>query len=356
MSVLGSADLARYPFIEQAGELVRGLDIGYYETHEGMAMVERAAEAIVKSSWPEMYDGSMRVKLFLTVMILLKIANIDRLTKRTSLAIAKRMEWYMIQDMRQHNCSSAHMVGILKDELGIEVSYRPMLDSCKYCVAEKETVERNAAKRGERISFANSSACAVSLFDFLKLAAYFRTERWTLEKRRVHGGYVFLSNLEEAIKLARSLIDRKIQDRISVMKLPTTIPASLFVAARRLADEHVPQVTQVSTGGTMSPCAKHCLSILEKGENLPHSGRVFLASYLTAMGKSVDEVVDVFRNAPDFSESVTKYQVEYLAKKREDGRGYGVTGCDKLKSFGYCFADSGCTGIRNPMSYGNRNR
>ena len=49
----------------------------------------------------------------------------------------------------------------------------------------------------------------------------------------------------------------------------------------------------------------------ETGE-LCHVGRMAIATWLLYCGKSIDEIVDVFRPAHDFKESITRYQIAYI--------------------------------------------
>lgn len=362
-SELGTADLARYPFLDEAATMVKGLGLAYYDTPEGDSIIRMATHVIRVADIgsyenPTRVDESTSVKIFVTVTMLLKLAAVTRLTRRVSLSFAKKMEKQIIYDIRyEHNNNEVEQrfITILKEQFGLEVGYRQMLDDCKYCADEKSSSQRLAAKKGEQIMFAEMLAMRV--VDFLTLAEYFRSDEWSLNNRKVHGGYVYLTSFEQVAKLIRSLIDKKFRDRIESMKLPPSnrLPNQLVLAAQSLSNDFIQRVTQKTMAPSgMPPCVKHCLKILENGENLPHSGRVFLASYLLAIGKSADEVVDVFKNAPDFKESTTKYQVGFLATERAGGRSYGVTGCEKLKGFGYCFPDSLCAGLINPMGYGRK--
>ncbi len=49
----------------------------------------------------------------------------------------------------------------------------------------------------------------------------------------------------------------------------------------------------------------------ETGE-LCHVGRMAIATWLLYCGRSIDEIVDVFRPAHDFKESITRYQIAYI--------------------------------------------
>jgi len=77
---------------------------------------------------------------------------------------------------------------------------------------------------------------------------------------------------------------------------------------------------------------------LERGENLSHAGRFCLAAFLHRVGASFETIVDAFRGAPDFDESVTRYQVEHITL-RDGGRGYEPPECATLRSHGLCARD-----------------
>jgi DNA primase large subunit len=75
---------------------------------------------------------------------------------------------------------------------------------------------------------------------------------------------------------------------------------------------------------------------------------------MLAIGKSVDEVVLMFENAPDFNERVTRYQVEHLAGIKGSGTKYSVPSCQKLRNENLCFAISECENLVNPVQFGRK--
>jgi DNA primase large subunit len=74
---------------------------------------------------------------------------------------------------------------------------------------------------------------------------------------------------------------------------------------------------------------------LERGDNLSHAGRFCIVTFLHRSGASFETIVDAFRGAPDFDESVTRYQVEHITL-HDGGRGYEPPECDTLRSHGLC--------------------
>jgi DNA primase large subunit len=66
-------------------------------------------------------------------------------------------------------------------------------------------------------------------------------------------------------------------------------------------------------------------------------------------GKSIDEIVDIFKKLPDFKESVTRYQLEHLSGKKGSSKKYFVPSCEKIKLENLCYEKEVCKGIVNPI-------
>jgi DNA primase large subunit len=77
-----------------------------------------------------------------------------------------------------------------------------------------------------------------------------------------------------------------------------------------------------------------------------------LATYMLSIGKSVDEVILLFKNAPDYNEKITRYQVEHLAGIKGSQIKYSVPTCSKLANENLCYATNDCKGITNPVQFG----
>src|SRR2546428_154570 len=112
----------------------------------------------------------------------------------------------------------------------------------------------------------------------------------------------------------------------------------------------------VTFSGEYPPCVKHGIEVLERGENLSHSGRFLLATYLLARGQTVDQIVPLFKNAPDYNERITRYQLEHISGSLGKGTKYQCPSCDKLKSENLCFAIPDCDGIINPIQFGKKRK
>ncbi|MCL2549833.1 MAG: DNA primase regulatory subunit PriL, partial [Methanimicrococcus sp.] len=95
------------------------------------------------------------------------------------------------------------------------------------------------------------------------------------------------------------------------------------------------------------PCINKALSNVREGINLAHSMRFAMVSFLSNIGMSADDIVNVFNVSPDFSEEKTRYQVEHIA-----GNQYKTPSCATMQTYGNCTGQNNmCSKIRHPLSY-----
>lgn len=79
------------------------------------------------------------------------------------------------------------------------------------------------------------------------------------------------------------------------------------------------------------PCIIHALEELNTSQWIPHPKRLQLASFLLKVGWDVENVIDAFRVAKDFTDKYTRYQVEKLSQREAN-----CFGCRKAAVEGIC--------------------
>ncbi|MGD0588900.1 MAG: hypothetical protein ABSA63_08945 [Thermoplasmata archaeon] len=200
----------------------------------------------------------------------------------------------------------------------------------------------------------------VPLVDYLRLSVPIREAEFRLPRQAVAHGSVTVRPtraarlLQEAVRLRLAeplpLADdvvREIREREAELlaDLAQRTPSPVARAGLRggpLRPELFP------------PCIRKMQRTLQKGENLSHSGRFCLAAFLHRAGADFETIVDAFRGAPDFDESVTRYQVEHITL-RDGGRGYEPPECETLRSHGLCARDGDPT-ANDPRDKGRDER
>jgi len=331
---LGIKDLVKYPFLAEAGEYLRETGLGLEQLGEPdwKPILEKAYGRIVVASSGQIYspdmerlDNDSEILSFIVAIILLKSASTGTLTRRFSLAEARRAEKYLQQDL-----------WVQKDKKNLELPLKIIQELF-----------------GIRVSVENDEF-VIKIPDYLRRSVHFHEKEWKLVNRRVADGLVYLT-AHETVRLIRTelgeYINSKIQS-ISIGSIPDSFRQrvqDLILLAKRFSD-----TTIVSSD--YPPCIKHAIGVLERGENLPHSGRFLLATYLLARGQTVDQIAPLFKNAPDYNERVTKYQLEHISGSSGKGTKYQCPSCDKLRSENLCFATPDCDGIINPVQFGKKRK
>lgn len=328
--VFGKADKMKYPFLNSVGEYIResGLtidDLGNDVSCKPIADI--AFERIMTGIQNGMYKDSEnynerelqnRIFSFGVAMLILKIVNIPYFVRKFALAEAKRSEVFLIQDVR-FNSEMIH--AMLNELFGIEI------------------------KR-------NGHEILLPISVYLKHSTQFNEPEWKLINRVVYDGYVHLTP-KDAIRLLRRDISALIVKRIE--KAPTiNMVDSKGVSRFANFQPYVEQLREYATqfnfdpvsSTDLPPCIEDAIKTLETSQNLSHSGRFMLASFLLTRGWSSENVTSLFTPAPDFDFRVTNYQVSKIQKG-----GYKCPGCSKLVAQNLCRRTAECGNIVNPLQF-----
>ncbi|MDE1727949.1 MAG: DNA primase [Thaumarchaeota archaeon] len=334
MLKIGVKDLAKYPFLTEAGEYLRntGLSLEQLGHPDWQPIVEKAYGRIVVASSGQIYgsdletlDNDSELLSFLVAIILLKSAGIATLIRRFSLAESRRAEKYLQQDL-----------WVSRDKKNLELPLKIIRDL--FAV---------------NISIDNEDF-VIKVPDYLHRAIHFHEKEWKLVNRRVANGLVYLS-AHETVRLIRAELGEYINGKIQSVNVDSVPPIfrqrveDLVALAKKFSD-----TAYVSS--EYPPCVKHGIEVLEKGENLPHSGRFLLATYLLSKGQTVDQIAPLFKNAPDYNERTTRYQLDHISGSSGSGTKYQCPSCEKLRSESLCFAIPDCDGIINPVQFGKKRK
>lgn len=328
---LGPDEMAKYPFLAEAGQYLKdkGFSLDQFGNDPDLKpILDKAYNRIEVATTGKIYrteivrleDLDLEVFSFLLAVILLKLSGMNTLIRRFSLAEARRAEKYLEKDL-------ADLSNKTKEELATRII--------------KELFSINVQKKDDFF--------IIPISDYLKHSVSFHEREWKLINRHIENGMVVLSS-HETVRLIRKELDSYIASKIRSTGTPSMIEPlkkpveKLISLAKKFS---VPTVTSTE----YPPCIKHAIDVLDKGENLPHSGRFLLATYLLGVGQSVEQIAPLFKNAPDYNEKITMYQLNHLKGSSGSGTEYKCPSCERVKSKDLCFATSDCDGIINPLQF-----
>ncbi len=328
----GKGDLAKYPFLSEAGNYLRELDYSLEEFNDvsRKRVVDRALERIIVTLdghvFKQLEDLDTEVVSFLIALIMVRALGMRNVSKKYSLGEARRAEMFLEHDLKHES----------KADVRNAVLKRIFSDLFALNVIQED------------------GRFKIKVSDYLKRAAYFHDDHWKLVNKIVHNGYVYLDS-DDTVRLIRDELSMLIYDRINRMEirqLPDSIKAKVDELRSKVA-KHVEFRGYLVTT-KYPPCIQHILQSLTKGENPPHSARFLLATYMLSIGRNVDEVCALFEPAPDYNERVTRYQVEHLSGIRGSRTKYSCPSCEKATSENLCYRTEECNGIINPVHFGRK--
>jgi len=331
---LGSDEIVKYPFLDEAGKYLsdKGFSLEDFASNPDLKkIVENAFERITTAIDGRIYKSELTPNSasttnetfsFLIAVILLKLSGMNTLTRRFSLAEARRAEKFLENDLKnQQNTRNAKLsLQILQELFSV-------------------TIQKD------------DEYFTIPIADYLTHSVNFHEREWKLINRKVHHGKVQLTS-HETVRLVRKELDRYIFSKINSSSSPEMIQGfEPYVTKLKSLAKKFEVKTVEST--EYPPCIKHAIEILEKGENLSHSGRFLLATYLLNKGQTVEQIAPLFKNAPDYNAKVTLYQLNQLSGTSGTTQ-YKCPSCEKVKSQNLCFPISECDSIINPIQFGRK--
>lgn len=332
-AVLTKLDHAKYPFTNEASEYVKSLNIDINDlTSEDFSVVLDLAEKRIidalttgKIDWEP--QGEVEILAYPAALMLIALAGDERAQRRYALGESKRAYELLRQE------SPALLLQIAEHTFG-----------WKARIADREI--------GEALY-----EFGLSYPHYLRNAVRIHDPDWKLTNRVLEQGYVYCDR-DEFARLLKEEVEARVLSRIigHYGSVPEAI-APRVERIRRLVVARaqiygVEEAPKAVLAAAMPPCMKAQLSNLASGKHIPHMGRFALTSFLTNVGVTDEEIIRMLRSLTDFSERMTRYQVEHISGRRGGKKKYTPPSCKTMKTHGLCVnPDETCVTISHPLSY-----
>lgn len=184
---------------------------------------------------------------------------------------------------------------------------------------------------------------------------------YRLVYQNIHSGKVF-ADQDTAAKVVREAFVRKAFEAYNLINKGDTTRVLLpFKANVEMVKDKLEKsgITKDIDLGEVDakifpPCIKEFISQMQDGVNLPHMARFTLVSFLHKIGMKNEGIMGLFRTAPDFKESLTKYQVDHVTGEISSTE-YSPPKCSVLQSNHLCYKgeDTLCAKewLNHPLKY-----
>jgi DNA primase large subunit len=340
--------LCFYPFLSAASNYVEESGItldNLIRTGAFLYARSRGKERIIEA----INDGKVRKQVIISnaqaetellsypfARILVSCIGDERLVRRYALSEAKAAYEKLLEDSSTGSSSDTDIIYEMSEEFGIRVDFLP---------GEREQVQ-------------------MPFVDYLRFAANLRDKRWKLVNRGLEKGEVKLRKSEFVRIIQEAMYERIKKD------LPLDVPADICEAISGYTGDIKKELEEMrkkfgDTGfgfesgsgflvkdpSCFPPCISYILSNLKEGINVPHSARFAVTSFLLNVGLTEDEIIEIYKNSPDFDEDRTRYQVGHIAGDKGSVR-YTAPSCATMRTYGNCIGnDEICEKISHPLSY-----
>jgi DNA primase large subunit len=330
-------DLAKYPFLKEAAEHVKTLDLKIEDlvSPEFSQILERAKERVEEAI------------LYAIVSRKLQNEEIEILSFPTAIMLAAATENSFIK--RRYALAEAKQTyNDLKFEQKEKILAVTKNFHWKVTAVDSE---EDAAPYEFKLHFT----------DYLRNTAFLREKKWKLVNRLLKQGNVHLTKNEVA-RLLSEEVRRHVEKRLEIKELPK-LPQKITETAEKLKSLTLEKVSKAEIEGipktikkdAFPPCIKALYEAASKGRHISHIGRFTLTSFLVNIGMPTESIIELFKNSSDFNERMTRYQVEHIAGERGSRTRYKPPKCDTLKTHGLCTEpDETCKRANHPLIYYKR--
>ncbi len=356
-------DYRKYPFLEKVDRVLTrvwpGLNLIDLISSRSGTIYENAMKTFkyileTGKAPPPQSTSENEVITFYSTILLALLTNNKWAIERVAIAYSKRASEFLAKDSPESIIEVAH-------RLGIEVKY----------VTDNSPRIPIGIRRSSIIY--HTLPYAIALKDYVKFSRRLSSDpKYALVNQILDRGWVYVDKkvlsriLEEAIKnYIKSMIkpvkeipselNELVEEIMNVLKEYIKGEQSfklMNINGEKMIEEEIKGIIDYEL---FPPCMKKLVNELRSGENLSHHARFTVAAFLSRIGMDVNDILDLFKNSPDFNERIARYQVEHIAGLRGSRKQYMPYSCQTMKSLGLCPVPDNDCGVKNPLVIYYRN-
>uniref|UniRef100_A0A7J2TJX8 DNA primase large subunit PriL n=1 Tax=Archaeoglobus fulgidus TaxID=2234 RepID=A0A7J2TJX8_ARCFL len=186
----------------------------------------------------------------------------------------------------------------------------------------------------------------VHVSSYLKASCRIKDDDWRLLNRVISEGYV-KANRAQVLRIIKEYLRMNFFEKMDVFF--SILEPHLREIEKATSKERKLEIDfgEIDVS-CFPPCMTEILSEIRKGMNVPHTARFALTSFLLSIGMGVEEIIEIFKTAPDFDEEKSRYQIEHIAGMRGRGKEYIPPSCDTMRTYQSC--TSNCN-VKHPLLF-----
>lgn len=353
--VTEEARLCFYPFLSAASNYVEALGVTLDDLitaaifeRARLRGKERVREAIREGAVRKLVimstaQAEMELLSYPFARILVSCIGNAHLVRRYALSEAKSAYNKLLEDSSTGSSAGTDIIYEMAQEFEIQVKFSRLSQEQEHAQVQVQ----------------------MPFVDYLRFTSNLRDKRWKLVNRGLEKGQVnlrkgeFLRVIQEAIyaRISKDLpLDVSGALCESIRKYTRDIEAELEERRKKFGDSGFESSAgfRVKDPSCFPPCITAILANLKDGVNVPHTARFAVTAFLLNLGLTVDEIIEIYKNSPDFDEERTRYQVVHIAGSQGSTK-YTAPSCSTMRTYGNCVdSDNVCEKVNHPLSYYKR--
>ena len=343
-SLTDEVTLSRYPFLPQAASWIRNMalehEINLEELLDGEWMEKarqrariRLVDSVQSKEGVEIVGGDIHTEegklieafSFYYARLVVCASEDERLIARWAQAEAARAEQILAKD-------TANLETIAKTYINeISIAQSKNTESLEFSA-------NSSGLKGIRQS-QDGKTWKIGMVDFIEICPKITGSRWRLANSDIQNGWITLfaeqqySSSAKVARLLRERIKASIESEALEKMAEITTDLAIRLAepvgmVRNLMANKASEAIALvgAEESDWPPCMRNVVADLQKGVNVNHFGRLFLASMAATLALPKESCVGFFSGAPDFNAGTTTYQVNHVYE-----HGYKPARCSSLK-------------------------
>jgi DNA primase large subunit len=366
---------ARYPFLAAAREAVKAAGVDLAAAAAEPATRERARERVTSALTDgtvgePRHDARTELLSYPLARVLVSLVDVPVLTRKYARAEAASAHERFVAELETPALKSTRGEALSIDALLAEFDLRGSVHETPATGAAAGAATETTGTTGATgtAGTAGTDGAAGTAADratggettyrvdvgaYLPLAADMWGDEWRLVNRALADGRVPVSRSE-----LLALVEKAVEERVAE-GLPLAVPAAVAEELEadaadleeRLAELDLTREIDAVVPELFPPCMTALLDGVQKGEHLAHHSRFAITAFLTSIGLTTDEVVELYTVNPGFGEEITRYQTDHIRGETSPTE-YSPPSCATMQSYGDCVnMDDRCETISHPMAY-----
>lgn len=186
----------------------------------------------------------------------------------------------------------------------------------------------------------NNTNLKIFFSNFIRYSIKFKDPSWKIINKNLNNGFIDITK-NECFRLIQESIFLLIEKSFNI-NINKNIVELCFDKIKQIDSYYkknfktninvIDNKSNIIKKECFPLCMKNAIQDIQNGNNLSHSMRFALVSYLNFIGMDIKSILSLFTTSPDFNNTHSLYQINHIISNN-----YKCPTCSTMKTYGNCF-------------------